>query len=421
MSTWNKIELKGINKTRVVKLIEKNNCLYAAIYGAGLYKSIDKGNTWESLNNGLGNNRIKSFGISDSIMIIGGSNGTVSDMNPPYETHTLFKSFDSGNSWNKQILFPFAEHYVQSVYADNSLLIINGSGGYNYRSENNGLTWLPIAILGIDAGIITIREKTIVYSAFLNFSGNTSLYKTQNNGLTWTKITDSIQDIKSITKVGELFYVGTSNNGVYYSHDEFVTFKKINSGLNSLTINYLTNHNGYVFACTDSGVYYLQVAYDTVWTSKNTGLTSLATNSITMNDSGMYVSIFGGGIFYDSTKIGCIPTFSTEISPSTICYNDTLTLTINGAKDIFFNGNVQNNIQIVADQIKNYVLIARDTMGCIDTIGVSIMPNPLPTININSTDNSVCTLDSIKLSATGAQHYSWSDAYKTIHIYPNNI
>jgi|GEM_PF-1091999 len=115
--------------------------MYVGTNNAGIYKSIDGGNSWQPVHNGLGR------AVIDTLVI------------DPYDSNALYAG---------------------------TLL-----GGV-YKTDNGGLTWRAIN-KGLDVQghgwttIITIDSQN---SQHLYFSNAAALYETKNGGLTWGKIKD---------------------------------------------------------------------------------------------------------------------------------------------------------------------------------------------------------------------------------------
>ena len=66
----------------------KDTSIFAGTYGGGIYRSIDNGLTWDSVNAGLKNKYIKSLTVNGQNLFAGSDGGGV------------FKSINNGAKWD---------------------------------------------------------------------------------------------------------------------------------------------------------------------------------------------------------------------------------------------------------------------------------------------------------------------------------
>lgn len=89
------------------------------------------------------------------------------------------------------------------------------------------------------------------------------------------------------------------------------------------------------------------------------------------------------------------------------CLGDTVVLTASGALNYSWTNNVVNGVGFVPSSSETYQVIGTDSSGCSDTTTVFIDVLPLPQITANSSSLNICLGDSVALTASGAQSYSW--------------
>ncbi len=100
----------------------------------------------------------------------------------------------------------------------------------------------------------------------------------------------------------------------------------------------------------------------------------------------------------------------------TICNGDTTTLIASGALNYSWTPTsslLDTNIATVRVKpsvSRLYTVIGRDINNCKDTALASIHVNPLPTINVTNSSNSICIGSSVSISVTGALTYSWQSS-----------
>lgn len=96
-----------------------------------------------------------------------------------------------------------------------------------------------------------------------------------------------------------------------------------------------------------------------------------------------------------------------------ICFGDTTQLNASGAVDYIWNTQITLSDSLVSDPLafpnitSTYIVEGFDADGCVNTDTVTVIVNPLPTIDAGI-DVSICIGDSAQLLASGAINYSWS-------------
>jgi len=105
------------------------------------------------------------------------------------------------------------------------------------------------------------------------------------------------------------------------------------------------------------------------------------------------------------------PTITITPSSYTICQGQSCTLNAAGGSIYFWNNNLSNNYSVTVNPTTNssYSVIGVDSIGCIGTATVSITVYPLPTVNITSSQYTLCSGQTTTLTATGANTYLWSN------------
>ena len=210
------------------------------IYGEGVIRSADNGETWIPVNNGLIYTLIISLAIDSNGDIFAGHLGG----------GHIFRSTDNGDTW-MEVYASLANSRIYSIAFNSADDIFTASycGGV-LRSTNNGASWLPI-----------------------------------NNGLTDFCVADV-----SVNPDGDLF-AGTFSSGIFRSIDNGDSWQQINSGLTTLDVQEIAfNSSGHIFAGTDGytsgggGVFRSTDNGDT-WVEVNSGLTAIDIEELAINSS----------------------------------------------------------------------------------------------------------------------------------------
>lgn len=102
-----------------------------------------------------------------------------------------------------------------------------------------------------------------------------------------------------------------------------------------------------------------------------------------------------------------LPVVTITASNTMPCDGEEITLTASGASTYMWNNNVSNGVAFTPSASESYRVISTDTNGCVDTSSITIQVLELPDVSANSSSLSICLGDSIELTATGADSYSW--------------
>lgn len=205
------------------------NILYAGTWGGGMYKSLDGGLNWHTINQGLSNLYINSLAMDPT---------------------------------NPAILY--AGTYENGVYKTTD-------AGATWRPTGPGMTNLPIVYtLAVDP-----VTSNVVYAGTRNHQPGPpwggGLYKSTNGGDTWINSSnglgeDWVYDIKVDSSSHNTVYVATHSQGVYKSTDAAANWGAVNNGItdfstrsividptNPLIVYVGTWHYGGVFKTVDGG------------------------------------------------------------------------------------------------------------------------------------------------------------------------
>lgn len=219
--------------------------LYASTIWGGVYRSVDDGESWEVENSGLDDPDVRAIAIDHNGILYAGT------------FSKIFKSTDKGETWVTSL--------SQSQSVQCSTLVVNKknwlfAGTIVYgalRSKDGGLTWQQISTgMQVPIQFMAINDNDELFAATLD--GN--LYHSTNDGENWTLL-------KSGMGIFNLFVVNNNDLlaavdvnhqdiGVYRSVDDGQTWFPEKNGLNNkYAFAFDINSDGYVFVCTNTGVY----------------------------------------------------------------------------------------------------------------------------------------------------------------------
>lgn len=219
-----------------------DNVLYTS--SSRLWRSTDRGNTWEQLSPNL---------TRADPMTLGRTGGPITgDMNGPEVYATIFSVGPSKISPD-----------VIWTGSDDGLVHVTRDGGANW--ENVTPPDMPDfgRVSQIDASAFEVGRAYISVRRPLLNDRDPHIWKTDDFGQTWTKIVNGIGERAYVNAVREdpnragLLYAGT-NRGVYISYDDGSNWLPLNPGLPDIPItNVVVEHNELAVASHGRGFWIL--------------------------------------------------------------------------------------------------------------------------------------------------------------------
>jgi len=236
----------------------------------GIYLSTNNGDNWTQTNVSV---NVASFTVSGSDIYACGGN-------------SIYKSSDKGSSWNTINSTGLSGASSTVIFSSNNNLFINNTGNSNsgsifagiFKSTDNGITWNPI-----NSGLPfkqNYKEKMypLIYSFTkngndifiasdtndVNDGGRTgSIYKSTDNGSTW--ISKSIglplkpdgysAALNSLITTGNTLVAGTSE-GIYFSTDNGESWNDFTGDLPTrVSITSITADNQFITVGTAENVW----------------------------------------------------------------------------------------------------------------------------------------------------------------------
>jgi len=205
--------------------VDSKDQIYAAVLAGGVYRSMDNGENWYPVNNGLETQRYIALVVdANDVIYVANENGNV------------FRSHDNGDTWQKlRVTNPIGEAASELVIDNENRLyfgaVQKGVFRYNEKDQswtalNNGLANTAIRSL------IFIDENSIFAGTsgaldYKNFLGE-DIYMSTDKGENWSLVNTGLDHPRikalAINSKGFLF-AGTWGGGVYKSRNP-LKFKK---------------------------------------------------------------------------------------------------------------------------------------------------------------------------------------------------
>ena len=238
------------------------------IYAAGnkLFKSVDRGSTWDQLtisNSITDNNDIIVDPMDPDVVYIAAQNG-------------VFKSLDAGETWadmNNGLTYTNISQLAISPANHNVIYAACGEEPLIYRTTNTDTAWSVVYKGEIDVGNYTgtiAIDPTNADIVYASVWGEDSFLKTTDGGTTWSHI--SSEGGASCLVVDPIFpnvlYFGRFSGMFYKSYDGGNNWTKLSDGRTSfgditcIEINDIDNSQlllgtfGCIFKSIDSGLHW---------------------------------------------------------------------------------------------------------------------------------------------------------------------
>ncbi len=229
------------------------NAIYTSVYGGGVYKTTDVGQTWARINNGLGEPWVHSLAMSrtDPQTLYAGM-----------DTTGFHFTNDGGLSWtasnnglpepaNAPTFNAWINPDLRWDLFDQSFFEGDPDQGGDLVASNKIVSILAIAVDSFDPRKLYVGTEGL------------GLYRSQNGGGHWSPTnlkTQMVYTILSDPFTTSVLYAGcdASTNTLYRSLDGGVTWKMSNTGMYGLTVYSLAADPatpGVIYAGTSSGLY----------------------------------------------------------------------------------------------------------------------------------------------------------------------
>ncbi len=105
-----------------------------------------------------------------------------------------------------------------------------------------------------------------------------------------------------------------------------------------------------------------------------------------------------------------LPNILLQANQTTICERDTVTLTVTGGNDYFWNESLDPVASNLATPLVSteYIVIGIDAHGCENSDTLTVNVNPAPIVVLQSNNSVICKGETTSLTASGAELYTWN-------------
>jgi ligand-binding sensor domain-containing protein len=268
--------------------------VYAGSFGFGVFVSHDHGETWKTMNSGLGDRFILSLAVDQKGIVYA---GTVRG--------GIFRTKEDGDSW-EAISKGLKRVEVKSLLA-HSRGMYAGTGRGVYQWQESEQTWAVVAD-GLDQILVSSLIMMDNQRLFAATAGKGVLWldTTKPGTATWQRLTSQFVDAKERLRHNHIrilaknrdniLFVGTQDGGIYHSVDRGKSWQAFGRSLPNDSIRGIVPTNAGVFVATGRGVYTTSLP-KAKWISVNTGLTQRAVQVMIMTPQGDLFAGTSAGAF----------------------------------------------------------------------------------------------------------------------------
>ena len=267
--------------SQVVQTIATVGSVLYAGTSEGLYRSVDKGQSWENIGD-FNNRTIVNLSVhNNELFVCPVSAGVWSFAN------NQWKDLSSNLPLNTTI--------YAVIRKGNTLFAGTNTNGV-YRSENNGATWDIVGLPNLDVRSVVLIDTTI-FAGALDFDGSKgSLFRSEDNGQTWIRSDTGLASTfsKIIAVRSDAMYVGTLGSGVFRSTDKGKSWTEVSNGLSSMGINSMVAEDDYILTGTDNGGVFISRDSAKMWKDANYKLVPRKINDLLIFDKIPYCATNDG-------------------------------------------------------------------------------------------------------------------------------
>ena len=264
--------------------------VYAGSFGMGIFRSGDRGDTWETASDGLTDPFVLCLTTGkDGVIYAGTFRGGV------------FRSRDAGKSW-KPVNKELKRMEIKALMMDaKGLYAGTGDGVYLLNAADD--QW-KVVTTGLDEILVHALARTTDGTLYAGTSGKgVHSYKERSHG--WTRLRQGLRDheglVENFIRVLAVdkeqgVYAGTFDGGVFRSGDGGKTWLPISRALPNDSIRGLISNDRGVYVATGRGIF-KSVDKGRQWVPLNKGLSNLSIQVLIEGEKGGFYAGTSSGVF----------------------------------------------------------------------------------------------------------------------------
>ena len=241
----------GPESAVITEIKADSNILYSAAWGAGVFRSLDNGNSWTNVSSGLSNLFTTGFTVDKGKIYVAVQFGP------------LYMSVDSGNTWTSLGL-PTIYSSVRSISAVDSVIVVITNTDSVRLSVDFGMTWRIINYQFANNNLYypTVKDTNV----FASVTGS-GVYRMGINDTTWIAANNGLSNLntKFIKVCGNSIFVGTGA-GLYHSLNNGNSWSNVTNGITNNAIQFLDINGSQIVAVDSTLDVFLSSDSGSTWT-----------------------------------------------------------------------------------------------------------------------------------------------------------
>lgn len=226
----------------ISSIIAIDSILIAGAKPGGIYRSSDRGESWQFVGTGTRARSITNIDTLGSILIASAQGGGL-------EQYALSFSYDKGATWSEnEHSWPFMGINALTVHKNS--IFVKVQQGVLFRSDDTAKTWISLeknvpSGLFLNVGEFVSKKDTLIAYT----SGGIML--TNNNGNSWSDITGNLHDDLPVTAIAinDTILLAGTLNALYQFDSDKKTWSAIKSfpqaHISSINCNFSYWHIGF--------------------------------------------------------------------------------------------------------------------------------------------------------------------------------
>ena len=304
---------------------------------------------------------------------------------------------------------------------------LNATGGVSY-------TWMPGSLTGASVSVSPITSTTYtVTGTDANGCQSTDLVTITVNPLPTVSATASSAAIcvggsSTLTATGASTYTwmpgSLSGASVIVSPVATTTYTVtgtdangcVNTGLVTVTVNTLPTVSASASPATicvgASSTLTASGATTYTWMPGSLSGASVSVTPATTTTYTLTGTDANGCVNTDvvTVTVNPLPTITASATNAAICTGSSTTLSATGGVSYTWNPGALSgsSVSVSPTASTTYTVSGTDANGCVNTDLITIIVNPLPVVTASASSTSICTGNSVTLTAGGASTYTWN-------------
>lgn len=287
-ATWEQTTL-NVSDVSITSFISNDDFIYSSMMYGGVFRSNKDNIKWEPIFSYKYNNAVVCLeSRGDNIYT-----GTV-------DQGGIYRSSDKGETWDYGGYEGMVNMDITAILSLSEKLFAGSWGGGIFVSEDNGDTW---TLSGLAGKRIYFIEKIndVIYAG----TSNSGIYISSDEGQNWKTANNGLVSlvVKSICSQNTDLFIGLAG-GVYRSSDNGNIWVSVNSGLTNNDILALESYDNYIFAATYGNGVFVSSDSGESWTNLGTELNDAKVVSLHVSGTTLLAGTEGLGTWsFDLNKI----------------------------------------------------------------------------------------------------------------------